>query len=339
MARIFLSYASPDRELTARIAEDLESDGHDVWWDTDLVGGDSFRSVIDAELEAAEVAIVVWTPTSVRSSWVIAEADHAMRLSKLLPVRSESVKDWQIPKPFGTLHTQSVADRAALRRAVARIVSGGVPSEAPRPDDPPTRRAEASAEVQIKTYLLFMGLLLLIGTGLAVVWRNDNRPDKTMLMLAGTALATVVIVVICLRLCRSTRNPAYYTILTAATSNLGVYSWMVGGAAAAYWGRWLNFQWTFTAGAAALSTWAVVLAFQIRGASWVLPAARFLSIVQLGWLAVHVYIQLGRSNYETWFQTSDYALLHLLYVATGVSGLLIAASFLVASYGYSRTSY
>jgi hypothetical protein len=105
MSQIFISYRRANRDLSEKLAAGLESAGHEVWWDADLIPGDSFREVTDQQLNAADVVIVIWTPDSVNSKWVIAEADHGNRQGKLLPLRTEDVLDWQIPKPYGQFQT------------------------------------------------------------------------------------------------------------------------------------------------------------------------------------------------------------------------------------------
>ncbi len=41
MADVFISYKREDRELAERLAHALEQLGFDVWWDFDLLAGDS----------------------------------------------------------------------------------------------------------------------------------------------------------------------------------------------------------------------------------------------------------------------------------------------------------
>ena len=106
MARVFVSYAKSERDLTHAVVALLEAAGHTVRWDTELVSGETYRDALDRELDAADAVVVIWTPSPVRSSWVIAEADHGLRLGKLVPLRTDGLETWQIPKPFGTFHTE-----------------------------------------------------------------------------------------------------------------------------------------------------------------------------------------------------------------------------------------
>ena len=88
MADIFISYKSEERALPEALASDLRAAGYSVWWDVDLVGGAAFRAQILEQLTAARAVIVIWTPASVRSEFVLDEADHAKREGKLIPVRA-----------------------------------------------------------------------------------------------------------------------------------------------------------------------------------------------------------------------------------------------------------
>jgi tetratricopeptide (TPR) repeat protein len=99
---VFISYAREDREAAQALAGALADDGHRVWWDRDLGGGDDFSVEIERQLTAARVAIVLWSAASVQSGFVRDESSRARDAGKLLPVRIEDVA---LPLGFGTLHT------------------------------------------------------------------------------------------------------------------------------------------------------------------------------------------------------------------------------------------
>ena len=97
MADIFISYKSEERALPEALASDLRAAGYSVWWDVDLVGGAAFRAQILEKLNAARAVIVIWTPASVQSEFVLDEADHAKREGKLIPVRVPELDPRDIP--------------------------------------------------------------------------------------------------------------------------------------------------------------------------------------------------------------------------------------------------
>lgn len=86
MASLFLSYSREDVERIEPLAAALEKAGHDVWWDHHIAGGEEFSGVIENALESAEVVVVAWTCTSVKSAWVRDEAGHGRDTGRLVPV-------------------------------------------------------------------------------------------------------------------------------------------------------------------------------------------------------------------------------------------------------------
>jgi len=84
MADIFISYANEDRETAGQLARALESAGFSVWWDRRIPAGRSWRSVLEEALQGMRCLIVLWSKNSIKSPWVIEEAEEARRLEKLM---------------------------------------------------------------------------------------------------------------------------------------------------------------------------------------------------------------------------------------------------------------
>ena len=99
---VFLSYARKDLKRVRPLVRAFESQGWSVWWDAHVEPGDRFHHVIDRELRAARVVVVVWSETSIESDWVVSEADEGRELKKLFPVRIDSARP---PIPFRRLQT------------------------------------------------------------------------------------------------------------------------------------------------------------------------------------------------------------------------------------------
>lgn len=86
MASLFLSYSRNDISRVGPLAAALEGDGHEVWWDRHISGGQEFADAIERALESADVVVVCWTCHSVRSAWVRDEACAGRDNGRLVPV-------------------------------------------------------------------------------------------------------------------------------------------------------------------------------------------------------------------------------------------------------------
>ena len=104
---VFISYSREDRAAARHFAKCLAGEGLSVWWDAALHSGETFDEVIERELKAASAAVVLWSPRSVTSRWVRAEATLADRHRKLVPVIIESCDR---PIIFELSHTTDLAD-------------------------------------------------------------------------------------------------------------------------------------------------------------------------------------------------------------------------------------
>ncbi|MCL6699716.1 TIR domain-containing protein [Sphingomonas sp. NSE70-1] len=146
MGAIFLSYAREDRGCAARLADVLETAGHDVWWDRRLDGGEEFSDEIEAALDKSEVVVVAWSQESIRSRWVRDEAGVGCDKGSLVPV---SIDGSVPPMGFRQFHTLDLTGWKAARndertnellRSVERRLKGKEePSPGQRPAKPPRR--------------------------------------------------------------------------------------------------------------------------------------------------------------------------------------------------------
>ena len=87
---IFLSYNREDAAVAARFADAFAAEGLNVWWDTALRSGEAYDEVTEAALRGAKAVVVLWSPRSVVSRWVRAEATIADRCKTLVPVMIEA---------------------------------------------------------------------------------------------------------------------------------------------------------------------------------------------------------------------------------------------------------
>lgn len=106
MADVFLSYRHSDAGHAAVIARLLENHGWSVWWDPQIRAGDHWDEVIEKELGAANCVVVVWSPRSVDSRWVRAEANDGLERGILVPVSIDSARP---PLAFRLVQTIDLA--------------------------------------------------------------------------------------------------------------------------------------------------------------------------------------------------------------------------------------
>lgn len=139
---IFISYSRGDRAAARHFAKSLEDEGFTVWWDAALHSGESFDQVIERELRAATAAIVLWSPRSVVSRWVRAEATLADRQGKLIPV---IIEQCERPIIFELTHSIDLADWVGdkgdprwqgLVDDIARLVRDRAPRVGASPPNP-----------------------------------------------------------------------------------------------------------------------------------------------------------------------------------------------------------
>ena len=122
MTDVFISYARQDGEAARTLAHDLQSRGFNVWWDAELVGSDDFTDAIRAALSGAKCAVVSWSKTSINSPFVRDEARLALKQEKLIATRTADLDVESIPLGFQGQHTDFVANREQIVKAIQKLV-------------------------------------------------------------------------------------------------------------------------------------------------------------------------------------------------------------------------
>lgn len=150
---IFLSYARQDRTIARTVAAGLRDEGLTVWWDASLRSGETFDEVIERNLKDANAVVVLWTPASVASRWVRAEATLADRRNKLVPA---IIAACDRPIIFELTHTADLidwnGDRSDVRwrtfiEDLYRLIQNG-DSKRPPEEAPVARQPVASISSQ-----------------------------------------------------------------------------------------------------------------------------------------------------------------------------------------------
>ena len=86
---IFISYNREDAAIAQLYADALTDAGLIVWWDATLRSGEDYDAVTEHSLRTAKAVVVLWSPRSVNSRWVRAEATIADRGHTMVPVMIE----------------------------------------------------------------------------------------------------------------------------------------------------------------------------------------------------------------------------------------------------------
>lgn len=97
MTDIFISFSHKDWEKAKLLADALAAEGWGVFWSVETPVGTTWREVIEENLKAAKTVVVLWSTNSVRSDWVLDEAQVARERSVLIPA---CIEDVELPLGF-----------------------------------------------------------------------------------------------------------------------------------------------------------------------------------------------------------------------------------------------
>ena len=166
MGRVFLSYARDDLRRARKVAEALETAGHEVWWDSRLKGGSEYSHEIDEALKAADAVVVLWSKVSVHSEWVRDEAAVGKQSGRLVPATIDGTEP---PLGFRQHHTINLSGRgqAGLGQLVD-AVGGGTGSLVARKVPAKPRR--------LPKWWAAPAALLLLGAMVALLWVSGRLP-------------------------------------------------------------------------------------------------------------------------------------------------------------------
>lgn len=97
MPRVLLSHSSKDKEFVRRLADDLEREGVDVWFDeADLRVGEDLATIKEG-IRSSQCLVLVQSRSARESPWVQREIDLAQEFGlRILPVVME-----EMPVPWG----------------------------------------------------------------------------------------------------------------------------------------------------------------------------------------------------------------------------------------------
>ncbi|HXQ47455.1 MAG TPA: TIR domain-containing protein [Caulobacteraceae bacterium] len=147
MTEVFVSYKRENLAAVNRLVEALRAEGIGVWWDQDIPPNAAWEATIERALAEARLVVVAWSPASVASENVKAEARWARGQGRLLQVFVEACEP---PLFFGERQgidlkgwSGAPADPAfrslvaAARRGLAAPSADRPPGASPGPDAAP----------------------------------------------------------------------------------------------------------------------------------------------------------------------------------------------------------
>jgi TIR domain len=147
--RVFLSYTSDDRDLARRIAEALQANGIETWWDQWCIyPGDSLRQKIDEGIAECTHFVVLLTPQSIEKPWVNQEMDAGLVRTlndqcKFLPVRCELPAS-ALPPLLSGMHSPAITADEDVTQLIHDIY--GVGRKPPRGAPPAAVQAAMHAK-------------------------------------------------------------------------------------------------------------------------------------------------------------------------------------------------
>jgi TolB-like protein/Flp pilus assembly protein TadD len=193
VSHIFLSYNRGDRAAAFLFVGALEAKGYQVWWDAGLRVGESYDEVTEAALRRAVAVVVLWSPRSVGSRWVRAEATIAQKLGTLFPVMIEACER---PVMFELTQTADLAGwdgapkhpafRAFMADLEAFIVAqGSSEPQALASEKAPLQRVNAKFDrrTMVLTGLGLVGAIGIGATGLRLIEERLTKPPTQSLAI------------------------------------------------------------------------------------------------------------------------------------------------------------
>lgn len=143
MSTIFISYASKNKTPVTALAQDLETAGHEIWFDQMLTGGQGWWDQILSNIRQCDLFVFALTPEALDSYPCQLEYTYAHQLQKaVLPVLvADGVSVDFLPPQLSAI--QFVDYRTQDRQAAFRLIAAlsklppSPPLPHPLPDPPP----------------------------------------------------------------------------------------------------------------------------------------------------------------------------------------------------------
>ena len=143
--KIFISHSSKDKWAARRISEDIEGLGVATFLDEkDIKTGVSIDTSIKQHLAECDDFLIILSPASIRSEWVLIELGGAMALGKnVIPILLY-VGANDIPQAINLRLARDINDVGQYYFELSEQLGKAIPSKKPSPKKKAPRRAKGS---------------------------------------------------------------------------------------------------------------------------------------------------------------------------------------------------
>jgi hypothetical protein len=189
---VFISYAYEDTQVAHRLADDLKAQGWQTWIAPESIRpGEKWVDAINRGLDECGVYIVVLTPVSVNSKWVVSETNVAIELEHqgMLRFIPAEVENCEVPPLWSAYQFVSFeADYAnGLAVLLAELERKPSPTQTPRSNVPgristglsrsfaAVRHKRLTVSILLVIVLLFLSFAAYIGA--RMVWPSPKIVD------------------------------------------------------------------------------------------------------------------------------------------------------------------
>ncbi len=195
MVDVFLSYAREDAARAQQIAEGLQAEGVEVFWDNEIPPGSTWADYIESKLTQCKALIVLWSEHSTKSQWVREEARMGRDKGFLIPVMIDASTP---PFGFGELQAANLADwhgqrdepnwrrfatavsnatKSAPRQAAPQAFASAPPRDAaPKPQPP--QYSQAPAKKGIPVWVWVVGAIVATVVVLGIIGSTMTKDDS-----------------------------------------------------------------------------------------------------------------------------------------------------------------
>ena len=211
---IFLSYNREDASVAKLFADAFAREGLEVWWDQTLRSGDDYDEVTEQALHSARAVVVLWSPRSVVSRWVRAEATVAEQNKTLAPVTIEACRRpvmFELKQTADLSHWRGRADDPAWRAFVGDVRRMLGRDAGERGVATPQAVAKAVPRPLRRYAPILAALLLILAAGLTYAFVRSRGTDPVSASQAALQAGKVSVAVLPFRNLSADKDQEFFS--------------------------------------------------------------------------------------------------------------------------------